>query len=126
MDVAFAETADYSAEEEGFEIDCHGPESDAGDVAAHAPEQCCSASIFIGGSADDGAGYGLKEGEEGAQGPSQKDDVVFLVDWYREGFLICIKVVEDLVQGRGGTGLETPVEGEERWEEWQDERKRDL
>ena len=44
---------------------------------------------------------GLEEGEEGAQGAAEEDDVVFRIDRNRERLLICVEVVEYAIEGGG-------------------------
>jgi hypothetical protein len=47
--------------------------------------------------ADDGGGEGLEEGEEGAEGSAEEDDVIAWVDGAGEGVFVGVEVVEDAV-----------------------------
>ena len=68
----------------------------------------------------------MQEGEEGAEGASEKDDVVFRVDGDREGLLVGVEVEEDAVQERRWVRVEGAVERKEGGEQRQDEGERYL
>lgn len=89
--------------------------------------------MLVGEVADDGGGDGLEEGEEGAEGAAEEDNVVAGVDGAGKGGLVGVQVAEDVgeeglgaVLGGVGGGFDVAVELEEVGEQGQDEGEGDL
>lgn len=73
----------------------------------------------------------MEEGEEGAEGAAEEDDVVAVVDGSCEGVFVGVQAGDDAAEGcwgggGGGGGFEVAVEFEELGEEGEDECEGDL
>jgi ribosomal protein L5 len=68
----------------------------------------------------------LKKGEEGAEGASEEDNVVFGVDRDGKGLFVGIEIVYDSIQQRCGARIEVSIERKQRREERKDEGEGDL
>ena len=82
--------------------------------------------MTIGQRADNGRGDGLAQGEEGAEGAAEEDDVVAVVDGAGEAVLVRVEEGEGVGEdcgrgGRGVRGVDRAIEFEQFGEEGQDE-----
>lgn len=95
LDIALAQTTDYSAREERSEVGCSDPERNAENIARHRPKQRGSASVAVRERANYGGCDGLEEREKRAEGPAEEYDVIAVVDGLRERVLVGIEAGED-------------------------------
>lgn len=72
----------------------------------------------------------MTEGEEGAEGSAENDDVIASIDRFSKGALVAMEDGEDILEGRrgamGGAGIEIAIELKEFREKGEDKREGNL
>lgn len=127
LDITFTQSSHDPTGQKSAKVGGSTPEGDGGNIAAHGAEQGGTSAIFVGQGANYGRDNGLAEGEERAQGASEQDNVVAVVDGPFEAVFVGVQAVEHLGQHSGiGLGLDIAVELKQLGEQGQDEGEGNL